>query len=403
VTSDVVIVGGGIVGLATAWRLLARRPLRLVVVEAEDEVARHQTGRNSGVIHAGLYYRPGSLKARLCAEGREALFHFCEAHGVPVQRCGKLVVATDASERPRLDALHERGLANGLVGLEVVPGEAIADIEPHARGVAALRVPETGIVDFRQVCASLARAIEAQGGEVRRATRALGCVPEAAGLRVLTTRDEIRCRLLVGCAGLQADRLARACGLDPGVAIVPFRGEYYEIAAARRELVRHLIYPVPDPAFPFLGVHFTRRIDGTREAGPNAVLALAREGYRWTTVSARDLRELLAFPGFWRLGRRYWRMGLAEAARSLSTPRFLRALQRLVPGIQAADLAPGGAGVRAQAVDRDGRLLDDFHIVESDRMVHVLNAPSPAATAALAIGRHIADLVEAKRRYLPGT
>jgi (S)-2-hydroxyglutarate dehydrogenase len=393
---DVVIVGGGIVGLATAWRLLEARPRRLVVLEAEPQLAAHQTGRNSGVIHAGLYYRPGSLKARLCAEGREDLFRFCEQHGVPVERCGKLVVATRLSEVPRLDALLERGLANGLRGLTKLPADAIVEVEPHARGVAAVRVPDTGIVDFRQVCAALAAAVERHGGEVWRSTSALGAVVDRRELRVSTTRGDLACRLLVGCAGLHADRFARSCGLEPEVAIVPFRGEYYELVAERRELVRHLIYPVPDPAFPFLGVHFTRRIDGAREAGPNAVLALAREGYRWTTVSLRDLRDLAGFPGFWRLGRRYWRAGLAEAARSLSKRRFVRALQRLVPELRPADLRGGSSGVRAQAVGRDGQLLDDFHIVERERMIHVLNAPSPAATAALAIGGHLAELAASR-------
>jgi (S)-2-hydroxyglutarate dehydrogenase len=305
-------------------------------------------------------------------------------------------VATDRAELPRLDALFERGVANGLTGLERVPAESIPEIEPEARGLAAIHVPQTGIVDFREVSAALARVVESRGGEIRRATRAVGCVADSSALRVLTTRGDLAARLVIGCAGLQADRLARACGLDPGVAIVPFRGEYYEIAAARRTLVRHLIYPVPDPAFPFLGVHFTRRIDGTREAGPNAVLAFAREGYRWSTVSRRDMRELIGFPGFWRLGRRYWRMGLDESVRSFSKRRFVTALQRLVPALEMADLVPGGAGVRAQAVTREGNLVDDFHLVEGPRMLHVLNAPSPAATASLAIGRHIAELALAK-------
>jgi L-2-hydroxyglutarate oxidase len=262
--------------------------------------------------------------------------------------------------------------------------------------VAGLLVPDTGIVDYRQVCVALAAAITARGGEIRRDTRALRAVPDGAGLRVETTGGDLPCRLVVGCAGLHSDRFARACGLDPDVAIMPFRGEYYEIVPARRDLVRHLIYPVPDPALPFLGVHFTRRIDGAREAGPNAVLALAREGYRWTTISIGDLREMAGFAGCWRLARRYWRVGVAETARSLSKRRFVSALQRLVPEIRSADLVPAGSGVRAQAVTRDGRLLYDFHVLEDARMVHVLNAPSPAATAALAIGRHVAGLAAAR-------
>lgn len=395
-TYDVVIVGGGIVGLATAWRLLEHRPCRLVVLEAAAEIATHQTGSNSGVVHAGLYYRPGSLKARLCTEGREALYRFCDEHGVPVDRCGKLVLATRREEVPRLDNLYDMGVANGLRGLRRLAAEAIAEVEPHARGVAAIHVPDTGIVDYRRMCMALAAAIEARGGEIRRGTRALGSVADGQLLRVLTTGGDLACRLVVGCAGLHSDRFARACGLEPQVAIMPFRGEYYELVAQRRDLVRHLIYPVPDPALPFLGVHFTRRTDGTREAGPNAVLALAREGYRWTTVSMPDLREMATFPGSWRLWRRYWRAGFAETARSLSKRRFVAALQQLVPEVRAADLVPAAAGVRAQAVSREGRLLDDFHIVEAPRMVHVLNAPSPAATASLAIGRHVAALASAR-------
>lgn len=395
-TFDVVIVGGGIVGLATAWRLLEQRPCRLVVLEAAADIATHQTGSNSGVVHAGLYYRPGSLKARLCTEGREALYRLCEDHGVPVERCGKLVLATRPDEMPRLDRLYEMGVANGLRGLRRLTAEALMEVEPHARGVAGLHVPDTGIVDYRRMCDALASIIESRGGEVRRDTRALGSARDGDGLRVLTTTGDIACRLVVGCAGLHSDRFARACGLEPEVAIIPFRGEYYELLPDRRHLVRHLIYPVPDPMLPFLGVHFTRRTDGTREAGPNAVLALAREGYRWTNVSPSDLREMVAFAGSWRLWRRYWRAGLAETARSLSKHRFVVALQRLVPEVRAADLVPAAAGVRAQAVSRDGRLLDDFHIVEAPRMVHVLNAPSPAATASLAIGRHVAALAAAR-------
>lgn len=395
-TYDAAIIGGGIVGLATAWRLMEDRPRRLVVLEAAEDIATHQTGTNSGVIHAGLYYRPGSLKARLCTEGREALYRFCDAHGVAIDRCGKLVLATTPAEVVRLDALFERAVANGVGGLTKLTPESIGDIEPHARGLAGLHVRDTGIVDYRGVCVALAADIEARGGEVRRASRVLGCTRDGLDLRVQTTSGEVACRVVVGCAGLHADRVARLCGLSPEVTIMPFRGEYYELVAARRELVRHLIYPVPDPSLPFLGVHFTRRVDGTREAGPNAVLALAREGYRWSTVSVPDLREMAAFPGAWRLARRYWRVGIDECLRSLSKQRFVTALQRLVPEIRSADLRPAGAGVRAQAVGRDGRLLDDFHILESDRMVHVINAPSPAATASLSIGRHVAALVASR-------
>lgn len=392
-SADVAVVGGGIVGLATAWRLLQQRPCRVVVLEAASELATHQTGSNSGVIHAGLYYRPGSLKARLCTEGREALYRFCDEHDVAIERCGKLVLATAPAEVPRLDTLMERATANGVRGLTRLTAEAVRDVEPHARGVAGLHVADTGIVDYRGVCAALARAIEARGGEVRRSSRVSGCLRDGAMFQLQTSSGDVACRVVVGCAGLHADRLARLCGLEPGVTIVPFRGEYYELVPDRRDLVRHLIYPVPDPALPFLGVHFTRRVDGTTEAGPNAVLALAREGYTWTRISPRDLFEMAAFPGAWRLGRRYWRVGIDEVWRSISKRRFVAALQQLVPEVRSEDLRPAAAGVRAQAVSRDGRLLDDFHIVEAERMVHVINAPSPAATASLAIGAHVAALV----------
>jgi len=392
-THDVAVIGGGIVGLATAMALAERHRLRPLVLEAEPALASHQTGHNSGVIHSGLYYRAGSLKAQLCVAGRDALYAFCAAHGIPVERCGKLVVAVAEHELPALDELERRGRANGLDGMQRLGPEALREHEPEVAGIAGLFVPHTGIVDFGRVARGYATVVRSLGGEIRTSARVTAVVRESAGIVCLTSVGDFRARALVNCAGLYSDRVARLCDADPGVAIVPFRGEYYTLRPERHGLVRNLIYPVPDPAFPFLGVHFTRRIDGRVECGPNAVLAFAREGYRWSAISARDLTAMAAFPGTWRLLRRLWRSGLGEMHRSLSRSAFVRALQRLVPALRDADIAPGGAGVRAQAVGRDGALLDDFFVVERPRMVHVLNAPSPAATASIAIGAHVAGLV----------
>lgn len=394
-TADTVIIGGGIVGLATALALLEQDPgQRLTVLEAEEGIAAHQTGHNSGVIHAGVYYRPGSLKARLCAEGRAALEAFCEQEGVPFERCGKLILATRADQLPALEQLAERARANGLTGVRRLDGAGIREREPEARGLAGLLVPQTGIVDYRAVAAAMAGRLRAAGVEVKTGARLLGCERRAEGLLLKTARGELLCRRLVNCAGLQSDRVARLCGVDPGVAIVPFRGEYRKLVPASRGLVRHLIYPVPEPGLPFLGVHFTRHIDGEVGVGPNAVLALARHGYSWRNLSAGDLWEMARWPGTWRLFARLWRTGLGEAWRSLRPAAALGEMRAMLPGLAAEDLAPGGAGVRAQAVDRAGRLLDDFHIVRAPGMVHVLNAPSPAATASLAIGRVVAGMVE---------
>lgn len=400
---DVAVVGGGLVGLATARALLgpprdagARHDRRVVVLEAEPRVAAHQSGHNSGVIHSGLYYRPGSLKADNCVAGREAMYRFCAEHGVPHERTGKLVVATTEGELAALAGLERRGRANGLRGLRRLDPAEVREREPHVRAVAALLVPETGIVDFARVAEAMADDVRAAGGTVRTGVRVRGCRRDAGGLVVETTGGAVRARVLVNCAGLQSDRVARRCGVTSDVRIVPFRGEYWTLAPARRDLVRGLVYPVPDPEFPFLGVHFTRRIDGAIEAGPNAVLAFRREGYRWADVSPRDLAAMAAWSGTWRMARRYWRAGLGEAWRSLSKRAFVAALRVLAPDLRAADLAPGGSGVRAQAVLADGRLLDDFRIVEDARMVHVLNAPSPAATASLAIGARVATLAAAR-------
>ena len=389
--AQVVVIGGGIVGLATSLALLARKPgASLIVLEKENVLAAHQTGRNSGVIHSGIYYKPGSLKAATCARGRALLERFCQEHGVAFERCGKVVVATRVEELPRLDAIEQRGRANGLSGVRRIGVEELREHEPHAAGVAALFVAETGIVDYAEVARAYAAEVTRRGGEVRHQARVTAIERRGARIVVSTGAGEVEAQVLVACAGLESDRVARMAGLAIDVAIVPFRGEYWMLATERAHLVKSLIYPVPDPSFPFLGVHFTRRLRGGIEAGPNAVLALAREGYSRTRVDARDLLDMARWPGFWRMAGRHWRAGVAEQARSLSRSAFARACAALVPEIVARDLAPGGAGVRAQAVARDGALLDDFAIAEGERMVHVLNAPSPAATASLAIGEEIA-------------
>ena len=390
---DVAIVGGGLIGLATARALVLHGVRSLVVLEAEDRLAAHQSGHNSGVIHSGLYYRPGSLKARMCTSGREAMYRFCEAEGIPYRRSGKLVVATAEREIPVLRELERRGRANGLEGLEYIGRERFRELEPEVDGIAALWVREAGIVDYVRVAEALARIVRESGGEIRTGARVHAVRRGQGGLEIITASGDVRASLMVNCAGLHSDRVARLCGTDPGVRIVPFRGEYHELVGAARGLIRNPIYPVPDPALPFLGVHFTPTIDGRVEVGPNAVLAWKREGYRHRDVSLRDVAEVLTYGGFWRLARKYWRSGVAELARSLSKERLVRELQRLVPRVQAADLVPGKSGVRAQAVDAQGKLVDDFVIVHGERSVHVLNAPSPAATASLSIGAHIAQEV----------
>lgn len=385
--TDVAVIGGGLVGLATAMAL-AERGADVAVLEAEDRLATHQSGHNSGVIHSGLYYKPGSLKARLCVEGARALWSFCEEEGIATRRCGKLVVATQEEELPRLDELERRGQANGLSGLRRLRAEEIREVEPHAAGIAALHVPETGIVDYPAVARAYGRRIERHGGKILLKARVTSVRP---GLVVETTSGAVACSRLVNCAGLQSDRIARLCGAEPDVRIVPFRGEYYELA--KTDLVRGLIYPVPDPRFPFLGVHLTRMIGGGLEAGPNAVLALKREGYRWSDVSLRDSLSIAGWPGVWALAARFWKIGAYEVWRSLVKTAFVRDLQRLVPEIRPEDVHRSGAGVRAQALERSGALVDDFRIVETERAIHVLNAPSPGATASMAIGRTIAAQV----------
>jgi L-2-hydroxyglutarate oxidase LhgO len=387
---DVLIVGGGIVGLAVALEITRRFPrLRLLLVEKEDRVGRHQSGHNSGVIHSGVYYKPGSLKAKLCVAGAAAMVEFCREHGIPHQVCGKVIVATHEDEFPRLEELRRRGEANGLTGLRSIGPEQLHEIEAHASGLRALVVPSTGITDYAAVCDKYAEIVSAQGGTILTSTAVIGLKRQTDEIVAETNRGAFSARFLINCAGLFSDRIARMAGDDPQVIIVPFRGEYYDLIPARSALVRGLIYPVPDPRFPFLGVHFTRRVSGSVDAGPNAVLAFRREGYRRSDFSLRDLASSLAFPGFWRMAAKHWRSGIDEFHRSFSKTAFVRALQRLVPEVREEDLVPGGSGVRAQALTRDGALVDDFQFVSSGKMLHVLNVPSPAATASLVIGRAI--------------
>jgi len=391
-TYDVAIVGGGIVGLATARALHERAPhARLAILEKEPKLASHQTGHNSGVIHSGIYYRPGSAKARLCVEGKHLLLEFCEKHGIRVDRCGKVIVATSKAELPRLHSLYERGRANG-VPVELIDPARLREFEPHAKALSAIWSPSTAIVDYGEVADAIARELQAGGVAIETGARVTAIARASDGVEIAAGRLSVRAKRLVNCAGLYSDALARLAGATTDVRIIPFRGEYYMLRAERRALVRGLIYPVPDPEFPFLGVHLTRTVHGEVEAGPNAVFAFAREGYRFGRVSPRELAATLAYRGFWRMARRYWRMGTFEMYRSLSKGAFVRALQRLVPELRPEDVERGGAGVRAQAVSPDGSLVDDFRIVAEADAIHVLNAPSPAATASLAIGRHIAGL-----------
>ena len=390
---DIVIIGGGILGLSTAMQLLERSPQwRVAVVEKEEELATHQTGHNSGVMHSGIYYRPGSRKAQFCVAGLNNMIKFCEENEIEFQQCGKVIVALHESELGRLQDLYERGTANGVRDLEIVGPERLKEIEPHTAGVRALWAPHTGIVDFTKVAAAFANKFQQAGGDiftgaaVKKITRSTGSVA------LETTKGTLQVKYLINCAGLYADKVASMTGENIGVRIIPFRGEYYTLRQESHHLVSGLIYPVPDPQFPFLGVHFTRNIKGHVEAGPNAVMALRREGYRKRDFSLGDSLGNLAYPGFWKMAIKYWKVGMGEVYRSYSRRVFLRDLQRLLPEIQNSDLASGGSGVRAQAVARDGSLLDDFSIIQSGDAIHVLNAPSPGATSSLAIGEHIAGL-----------
>lgn len=390
-SGDVAIVGGGIVGLATARALQRHGARDVVVLEAEDRIARHQTGHNSGVIHSGLYYRPGSLKARTCAEGREAMYRFCRRHDVPHRRCGKLVVATRPEEVPALEELERRGRANGLKGLRRLSAGQVRERAEGVTGVDGLWVPQTGITDFAAVGRALARDVVEHGGEIRTGARVTAVERASGGIRVVTTAGDVAAGRLINCAGLHSDRVARMCSVDPGLRIVPFRGDYFRVSDAPPALAEFPVYPVPDPRLPFLGVHFTPDLDGRVEAGPNAALAFSREGYRLLDVSLRDLTETLSYPGFWRVVARFWRSVAAELARSASRRAFARDGRKLVPELSASQLRRGGSGVRAQAVEPDGTLVDDFRFVEGPRSLHVVNAPSPAATASLAIGRRVAE------------
>lgn len=389
--ANVAIIGGGIVGLATAMALTKRGLDKLIVLEAEDQLAAHQTGHNSGVIHSGLYYKPGSLKAKNSATGRVAMYRFCEEHDIAHERCGKVVVASKTSEVPALEELQRRGEANGLAGLERMAPEQVQEVEPYVACVDALRVPETGIVDYPAVCRKYAELVRRAGGEVRTSSRVTACIPETGGLVLETPAGPVRTRYVINCGGLQCDRIARMCGVEPGLRIVPFRGEYYAVKPEHQGLVRNLIYPVPDPRFPFLGVHFTRMIHGGIEAGPNAVLAFKREGYKKTNFSFRDVGSWLFYGSFWTMAAKHWRMGMGEMWRSLFKGSFVKSMRTLIPAVTKDAVERGGAGVRAQALAPGGKLVDDFHIVEADRQIHVLNAPSPAATASISIGETVAE------------
>ena len=394
----VAVIGGGIVGLSTALALTqGARPIRVVVLEKEQALAAHQTGHNSGVIHSGIYYKPGSLNARFTVEGAREMVEFAQAQGIAYEICGKVVVATRPDEMPRLEELHRRGMANGTPGLQMIGPERLREIEPNAAGIQALHVASTGIIDYVAVARRYADIVQRCGGEIRTGARVLAIRRADDRWVIETSAGNEQADYVVNCAGLHSDVMARLAGSTPPVRIVPFRGEYYDLVDGRDSLVRALIYPVPDPAFPFLGVHFTRMVRGGVEAGPNAVLSFKREGYRKTDFSPAEAWDTLSYPGFWRLARRYWRTGAGEFYRSFSKAAFVRALQRLVPALRADDLRPSGAGVRAQAIDPRGALVDDFSIQAIGGVIHVLNAPSPAATASLPIGRAIAD--EARRQF----
>lgn len=390
---DIVIVGGGIVGLATAYRLLTLKPgLKVVILEKEDHVAAHQTGHNSGVIHSGLYYKPGSLKAINCINGYRMLLDFCDQNQIPYELCGKIVVATSKSELPQLDMLYERGVQNGLTGIEKLDEARIKEREPNCSGISGLFVPQTGIISYKKVSGVLSDKITGAGGEILFNFKVSGIALQGSVCSVQSEQQTVTCRLVINCAGLYSDKVASFSEPNLDTRIIPFRGEYYMIRPEKQHLVKNLIYPVPDPNFPFLGVHFTRMIEGGVEAGPNAVFAFKKEGYKKTDFDLKELWESLSWPGFRKVAMKYWQTGLGEYYRSFSKTAFTRALQKLVPAIEINDLTPAGSGVRAQACDRTGGLLDDFKIVEKTGIINILNAPSPAATSSLSIGQTVAEL-----------
>lgn len=392
---DIVIIGGGIIGLSTAMSLCKEFPnLNILVVEKESHIAKHQTGHNSGVIHAGIYYPPGSRKANFCYEGSLALRAFCDRFDIKYEMCGKLIVATKQSEIPRLEELYRRGIANGVRKLEMIDRRRLSELEPHAAGIKAIFSPETGIVDYSQVSEAYLAEFKRNGGTFLSETRLVNITRDNHSLLLETNKGEISSKHLINCGGLQADKVASMMGLDLGVRIIPFRGEYFTIRTSRRHLVNSLIYPVPDPDLPFLGVHFTKRITGEIEAGPNAVLAMAREGYKKSNIEVREMKEMLTYSGFWRMAFSHWKVGMKEQYRSTFKSVFLRSLQVLVPEVRSDDLIDPGAGVRAQAIDSKGRLIQDFNISETHDAIHVLNAPSPGATASLSIGKHIVSIAK---------
>ncbi|RMH71997.1 MAG: L-2-hydroxyglutarate oxidase [Cyanobacteria bacterium J007] len=390
---DFTIIGGGIVGLSAALHLTQSYPnAKILVLEKEGEWAFHQTGNNSGVIHSGIYYKPGSFKAKFCRDGQRSMVEFCQKHGINYEVCGKVIVATEAKELPLLDKLYQRGLDNGIP-VAKISGEEVKEIEPYVNCLAGIRVESTGIVDYRGVCQKYVELVENWGGELRLNTKVEEIQHRSGELVIETNGGEFSTRFAINCAGLHSDRIALLEGVDPQAKIIPFRGEYYELKPEKRYLVKNLIYPVPNPDFPFLGVHFTRAIDGSVHAGPNAVLSFKREGYRKTDFDWQDFVEIMTYPGLWKLAAKYGNEGVKEIVRSLSKTVFVRSLQRLIPEVQADDVIPTHAGVRAQALMNDGMLVDDFLIVDGERAMHVCNAPSPAATASLEIGKAIADRV----------
>jgi len=391
---DIIVVGGGIVGLATAYQLLNQKSsLKILILEKESSIARHQTGNNSGVIHSGIYYKPGSLKARNCREGYEQLIRFCNEENINYELCGKLIVATDEKELPSLDNLYQRGIQNGLVEIKKLSSDELKEYEPYVNGIAGIFVPYTGIIDFKEVSKALLKKIQEKNGEVKFNEEVIDIKEKENSIDIITKNNSYQTKFLVTCAGLYSDRLARLTNKNLPLRIVPFRGEYFKIKDEKKYLVRNLIYPVPDPNFPFLGVHFTRMIDGKVEAGPNAVLAFKREGYTKFDLNVKDVYETFSWKGFRTVMKKYWKVGLGEFYRSFSKKAFTNALKKLIPEIEEEDLIPGGAGVRAQACDDKGNLIDDFYFVENKKIIHVCNAPSPAATASLSIGKYISKRI----------